>query len=369
MTETPNTDSITQIAPLDPEKFHVLNSTQKIWAGLGLAVLFFVVVPICGYFYYKTAINRPSQLGKETTVEIERGDTLSEIGNNFYSKGVINSEFLFLFYSRINGYDKKIQAGVYKIKDGITLVDLVNLIQLGKNDVKVTFLEGWRVEEFAAEAADKLPNIDYSTFVALAGSREGYLFPDTYNLNSDTREQALLDLLQNTFEEKTAKLLTTDALGKVKLTKQQVITLASIVEREIPNAEDRAVVAGLLLKRFNLGEMVGADATTQYIASRGRLGCKNLTDPTCPSEKIGMSAKWWPNDLTVDELAIDSPYNTRKVVGLPPTPICSPSLGSIESVLNYKESPYMYYLTDPKGNIHYAITLDEHNRNISNYLR
>ena len=214
-------------------------------------------------------------------------------------------------------------------------------------------MEGWRVEEVAQEASEKFDNIGYAKFLDLAKDYEGRLFPDTYDFNSDVDEEKLIDAMLDNFKTKTADVLTAENLAKVGLSEDQAVILASIVEREVHVAEDQALVAGILIKRFKEGGLVGADATTQYAVA--------------PKVEGGQKV-WWPKQLTAEDLASNSLYNTRKVAGLPPTPICNPGLQAIKAVVNPTQSKYYYYLTDANGVTHYAVSLDEHNRNIGKYL-
>ena len=125
---------------------------------------------------------------------------------------------------------------------------------------------------------------------------------------------------------------------------EDIIIMASIVEKETNNKDNRAIVAGILWKRLDIGMLIGADATTRY-------GIQKFTEA-----------------LTYDDLDSDSPYNTRKIRGLPPGPICNPGLKSIKASINPEESDYLYYLHDPNGDIHYAQDNDEHNANKRKYL-
>jgi UPF0755 protein len=336
---------------LDPNKFHVFDDRKK--KLLVVIVLFFcaVILPILSLFYYKFAVRRPSQTFKEITFEIRKGDSVSEISSKLSDLEAINSEFLFNLYIFMNKKDSNIQAGVYTISAGTSIVDLVAQFQHGTNDIKITFLEGWRIEEFARLACNSLSHIDYQQFVDIAKQHEGYLFPDTYFFADEIQEEELINTLLETFKQKTQDILTNEALTAVGLTKDQAIIFASIVEREVRTLEDRRIVAGILINRWESGMKLDADATTQYAVAVNRV-----------------NIDWWPNDLTFAELSFESPYNTRAVVGLPPTPISSISLSALKAVLEYKQTDYLYYLTDEDGVTHYAETLDGHNANISKYL-
>jgi UPF0755 protein len=359
--------------PLDPEKFHrfdMLSKKTKTYIAIAVTFLF-VLLPIMLLGYYKFAVNRPAQSFKAVTVEIKKGQGVSEIASNLERAGAVNSEFLFKLYVALNNLQRNLQAGTYEIPAGTSIATLTQMLQLGLNDRTVTFIEGWRVEEFAYRASTQLENIDYTKLVMIAKPYEGYLFPDTYLFNAEIQEEQLLDILMKNFEKKTSNILTQDNLDKAGLTLEQTMIFASILEREIYKDEDMPIVAGILIKRWNEGMKIDADATTQYAVIAQRYGCTELIEETqdvCPNvEDIG-EINWWPNNLTVTELESTNPYNTRGVVGLPPTPIANPGLKAIEAVINHVPSEYYYYLTDKDDTTHYARTLQEHNQNVQRFL-
>ena len=353
--------------PLDPNKYHVLTPAAKkriVFAGLFFAL---IVLPFLLRAYYRVALNRPSQSGKEVSVEIMKGDGVADIARDLLEKGAINSDFLFNIYVYTGKLGNKIQAGTYKIPAGSNLKQVVEIIQHGTNDAQLTFLEGWRADEFARLAAVNLDNIDFQEFISLAKDKEGFLFPDTYSINKDIQEEELLNIFTSTFIEKTKDIITEDKLTKAGLTREQVIIFASILEREIHTEEDRPVVAGIIIKRWREEMKLDVDATTQYVAAwRDICGAPERCIP--PLEDVE-NFDWWPTILTQDDLELDSPYNTRKNLGLPPLAISNPGLSAIDAVLNAKESPYYFYLTDKEGVVHYAVTLDQHNANAAKYIQ
>lgn len=331
----------------EEKKYHKIPPEKKpLIIGVALFVLL-IVLPALILVYYNIALNRPAQIDKEKVFRIDKGEDAMVIGHRLYDEDLINSKALFNFYVISNGLHAKIQAGTYTIPAGYSVKQLLELFQSGKNDIRITFLEGWRVEEMALEASDKLKSVGYNTFVDLAKPYEGTLFPDTYDFNLDATEEEIINTMRSNFDTRTEGLITDASSAKTGLTESQTIILASIVEREVSNKEDRRIVAGILLKRFKEETLLGADATAQYA--------------------VGTSASWWPV-LTADNLDSPSPYNTRKIAGLPPAPICNPGLDSLQAVLEFQPTEYYYYLTDPQGVTHYAKTLAEHNINVAKYL-
>ncbi|MDD2822692.1 MAG: endolytic transglycosylase MltG [Candidatus Daviesbacteria bacterium] len=213
---------------------------------------------------------------------------------------------------------------------------------------KVTLLEGWRVEEMA-EKLNKELGIKNEDFLKIA--KEGYMFPDTYFFDQDASASAVASKLRATFDLK----YDADLQTKIKnagLTPSEGVILASIVEREARSSEARRMVASILLKRLRIDMGLNVDASIQYA-----LGYQT-------QEK-----SWWKRHLTKNDLKVNSPYNSYIHAGLPPTPICNPSLSSLEAVANADlKTPYLYYSHDLEGVPHYAKTLEEHNQNVANYL-
>ena len=343
---------------LDPDKYHVLTEKGKKKLIFVSLVFVLVVLPVMFFGYYAVAVKRPSQTAKEANIEIHNGDSIIQVARTLHEAEAINSEFLFIFHAFITGSDNKIQAGIYKIDAGTNIVDVISILQHGTNDVKITFLEGWRVEEFARQASSIYKNVDYYEFIKLSQNLEGYLFPDTYFFNKDMQEEELVEALKVTFLNKTKNILSEENLKKIGLTRDQCVVLASLVEREARTEDDKRKIAGILIKRFKEGMKLDVDATTQYaVAPTKVMVGQNYSD-----------IEWWPTNLSAEDLKSDNSYNTRLHVGLPPSPISSVSISSLESVINYEPTDYYYYLTDSNGVTHYAKTLTDHNDNIDKYL-
>lgn len=334
---------------VDEKKFHKLDPKKKYLYLSMVGIVVLIILPVLSYLYYSAALTRPAQSDLEKVFVIEKGESASSIAQRLYNEGLVNSKILFNFYLLANNLQSKLQAGTYTIPAGYSVKNLTVLFQQGRSDTKITFLEGWRVEEVAQAAAAKFSNVTYQRFVDVGKDYEGQLFPDTYEFSADANEETIIDAMRFNFTARTQTVVTDAALAKAGLTKEQVLILASILEREVQTNEDRKIVAGILLKRLKEGMTLGTDATTQYaVAPKGN--------------------EWWPRNLTVEDLASPSPYNTRKITGLPPAPICSPGLSAIMAVVESQDSPYYYYLTDAQGITHFAKTLDEHNKNIYKFL-
>lgn len=312
--------------------------------------------------YYQLAVSRPNHDGQGLAdFTIKSGERVWEIAENLRRARLINSAAAFKIYVRFNRLDNKLQAGYYRIPRDLSLRQVVEILLTGKFDLKLTFPEGWRREEMAYNAAKVLKRpAFYSEFLGETEGLEGYLFPETYIVPQEITVKDLVKTMREIFNKKYSAAATAPGAEK-SLSQEEVVNLASIVEREAKKDEDRGVIAGILIKRLRAGWALEADATVQYlIASRKLVGAtfENLAD-----------FEFWSKAITLDDLKIDSPYNTRRHAGLPPGPIGNPGLASIKAVLNFVETPYWFYLTDRDGQTHFAKTLEEHNRNIERYLR
>jgi UPF0755 protein len=197
-------------------------------------------------------------------------------------------------------------------------------------------------------AADALPALDVTTYIELAQKLEGTLFPETYYVPSDFTANDLVALQRITFTEQLQALQPT--IASSTLSQADILTLASIVEREANDETSMKMVAGIFRNRLAIGMALQADASIEYVLDT-------------PLNELP------PGQLSIELRETDSPYNTYLYPGLPPTPIGNPGLQSIDAVLNPTTSEYLYYITGNDGEFYYATTLEEHNQNIARYLR
>lgn len=278
---------------------------------------------------------------------IAKGAKVSEIAKTLREKSLIRSELAFKIYVKQNNLTNKLQAGSYKLSPAMSVPELVKGLQVGSEDIWVTLIEGWRVEEMAAKLSSEL-GVSSSEFLKTA--KEGYMFPDTYLFPKEATVEYITSTLRKTFEARFIPELRSKIRSQ-GLTEDQGVILASIVEREARSDGVRKMVASILLKRFKIGMALNADATLQYI-----LGYQE-------AEK-----SWWKRNLSREDKKVDSLYNTYLHAGLPPAPISNPGLSSLKAVTDADSStPYLYYYHDSKGNSYYGETLEEHNRNVANH--
>lgn len=315
-----------------------------------LAPLLLLALLLGGMFiWYREGLLPVNKEDKTPLIFIVRpGDTVTTIANNLQKEGLIRSRMVFYLVVKTLGIERSIQAGDFRLYRSMGAKELAKALTHGTLDKWVTIVEGLRREEIAHTFAQS-HNIPESIFIEKA--REGYLFPDTYLIPTTADVNVILSILQTNFEKKITPEMVT-AAKKMDFTVHELLTLASLIEREARTLPVKKKVAGVLLNRLEEGMPLQVDATVQYA-----LGYDE-------NERT-----WWKKNLTLEDLKFDNSYNTYKNVGLPPGPICSPGLDSIRAVLEAEKSPYFYYITDEQGRIYFAETLEEHNYNIEKYLR
>lgn len=300
------------------------------------------------FIWWKYSIAAVDNQDKEIiSFSINKGESVKDIATKLKNQDLIRDKIVFFTYVRFANLGKNIQAGNFILKRSMNALEIANELTHGTSDVWVRILEGWRIEEIASEISKNI-QIPENEFIKIA--EEGYLFPDTYLIPKDATAGAIVKIMEDNFHNK----VTNDIIEKGKqqgLTISEIITLASIIEREVQDDNDRRIVAGILLKRLRQGWPLQADATIQYA-----LGYQSF-------EKT-----WWKKNLTIEDLQFNSIYNTYLHNGLPPGPISNPGISAIKAVVDYQNSDYWFYISDSKGNIHYAKTQEEHQENIDKYL-
>jgi len=314
--------------------------------GLGL---FMAVIALATWWFLLQAPSS-AEVASQRFV-IPRGQTVTKIAIRLREAGLIKHELAFRLLVYKNGLNNKIQAGSFELAANMSANEIMNRLISGTDDIWLTFPEGWRREEIAESVAkQELINFDAVEFLQLSKGLEGQLFPDTYLVSRSLSAAALVDLLHNTFKSKVSTPLDKEITNH-SWSLNQILTLASLVQRESANDSEMHLVAGILDHRLRIGMPLQVDATLQYV--RGYNQLENT---------------WWPTPLAVDK-ELDSPYNTYQNATLPPAPICNPSLAAIKAVLNPTSTTALYYIHDNQGRIHIATTLSEHNQNVNTYLR
>lgn len=321
------------------------NKPTKFWLILlGLAILVtFVLLSYINYLKFPVNSKREVRI-----FVIQKGESISSVAQRLEREEFVRSAWFFKYSLKRSGRQGQIAAGDFKLSSAMSMDEIIKNLVAGPVDKWVTLVEGLRVEEMAQELNEKL-KIKNDKFIKAAKKHEGYLFPDTYLFNPDATAEDIVSILRVNFDKKYTEEIQTK-IKKLGLTPHQGVILASIVEREARTEGVRTMVASILLKRLKIGMGLQADATVQYV--------------------LGYQAEeksFWKRHLTKDDLKVDSSFNTYLYAGLPPGPICNPSLMSLRAVANAdSDIPYLYYYHDSKGNSHYAKSLEEHDENIAN---
>ena len=313
-----------------------------------LLIIIVVVLGGAGSLWWSsgTSAVNPS----ETTTqkfEVRPGAGVKEIAANLASDGLIKDTQLFYIVVKVYGLENKIQAGEFYLSPSMSSVEIARALQFGSEDILVTIPEGKRAQEIADILEKNLPTYDPS-WRGILNMNEGYLFPDTYAFTKDATIEDVVGKMRSNFDKKYNEI---PNLGKAKLNQEQIVILASMIEREAKHDEDRPMVASVMLNRLEINMALQIDATVQYA-----LGYNDAEQT------------WWKKGLTLADLDIKSPYNTYEYPGLPPGPIANPGFEALTAVVNPANTDYIYYISDPKtGQNIYAKDLKGHHANIKKY--
>lgn len=318
-------------------------STNHFNARILIVVLFSatIIASAILYILFRTCDTPPNNFPTDETITISEGMSIKQISEMLNERNVVRSSF-FLYISLMqDNSDTLVQAGTYTFTQPLSTREVREAITRGDYATpltRITLPEGFRARDIYTYLPDDFESEDISFFE----EREGYLFPETYFISPHMSAGELRDLLTKTSEERLSKLMK-DA--STTLTRDEVIVLASIIEREAKGIESKYMVSGILHNRLRAHMPLQVDAVFDYTLDK-------------------TSA-----ELTREDLEINSPFNTYKNVGLPPNAISNPGEDSIRAVLQPTPSKYFYYLTDDSGSFHYAKTFEEHKRNKIKYLK
>lgn len=308
--------------------------------------LLFIVVILGGILLWNNGLSPVNSANKNfVTFIVAKGSGLKEISSKLETAGLVKNRIIFFLYARLGKLEGKIQAGDFRLSPSMSTPEIAQDLTHGTLDVWITIPEGKRATEIAEILQSKIPTYNQSWRNTLV-LNEGYLFPDTYLIPKDAEIETVVKQMRDNFDQKYATLDT----SKTKLSKKEIVILASFVEREAKFAQDRPLVASVLLNRYEIGMKLDIDATVQYI--------------------LGYSKEennWWRKNLTYEDLKINSPYNTYLNSSLPPTPIANPGIEALKAVVNPENTNFMYYISDKTGHLHFAKTLSEQSQNIEKY--
>ena len=276
-------------------------------------------------------------------IEIPRGSTPDEIINRLADLGIIRSTLPLRLYLRLTDAGQSLKAGEYRFQSPISPLEVLRKLQEGEQRLsRLTIVEGstrWdiaaqlaRIPELKLQSADEALELMNDTSLIRdldpdAKNLEGYLFPDTYNFPPDTTPRQIIETMVKRFRQVWEESKSKSPAPSAK-TPKEIVTIASLVETEAKLSEERPIIASVIYNRLKLGIPLGIDSTIIYASK--------------------LAGKWRNNGkVYLSDVERDSPYNTRKVRGLPPGPIASPGARSIEAALNPKETGYLYYVREP----------------------
>jgi len=294
----------------------------------------------------------PADFPVNRIISIKKGETLNEVAEKFEKENIIKSAFWFETLGWVLKTEKDVKAGEYFFENRLSAVHLMKSItgESYKNEfVKITIPEGYSIRDigFLFEGkgiwqAEELWEV--TGLPATKESMEGYLFPDTYYIPAGISPRSFVEVARETFEEKITKALEKEIQDSGH-SLNEIITMASLLEKEAARETDRKIIAGILWKRIEEGMPLQVDAVFPYIIEKYSL---------------------W---LTTEDLKVDSPYNTYLYKGLPAGPIANPGIDAVKAALEPEETPYWYYLSDREGNLYYSVTYEEHLTKKEMYLK
>ncbi len=317
-------------------------------------IIALTAIAILGFGWYFQAIQPVTRAAMPIIdFEIKPGTGIDQIANDLSKAQLIRSRIAFKVTVIRLGIANKIQAGFFKLSPSMDASEMAQaLTHAYARQFRITIPEGLRSEEINFlfdKAFSKVSGSKYSSteFASLTRGKEGRLFPDTYDFAPEASASDVVKRMAIRFEEVTKEI------PKDKL--NEVIILASLLEREAATAEEMPSVAGVIEKRLKAGWPLQIDATVQY--ALGSATCKKI------------DCDWWKKDLTREDLRLNSSYNTYVHSGLPLAPISNPGKDAIAAAANPLVGSAWFYLHDLNGKIHYADTIEQHNQNICTYLK
>ncbi len=350
-----------------------------------ISVLMIGAVIVAGVFIYQrvepalsSATNAKPKSTAPVVFVIRAGELVGQIADHLQQAGIIDNTIAFRIRLRLLDAEGHIQAGTYSLTPGMDMDTLIKTIGTSQEVAvgKITVIEGLRLEEIAESLGTsgvvsptaflaKTTILEgmavYSdTFIANSGkpsdkSLEGFLFPDTYEIarsgndDSDTVIKTMLSTMEQRFTPEMLAVVPQRQIEGQPATVYQILTLASIVQREGVVPDELPVISSVYWNRIKDGTVLNADPTSQY--ANGKPG------------------KWWPGGMTLAMLHINSPYNTYDNRGLPPGPICNPGLAAIKAAIYPADTQYYYFVAknDGSGTHAFAKTAAEHERNLRLY--
>lgn len=292
------------------------SSRKKFWLWLPALILFFAIL-----FFTTSA---PSDFPEGRIVNVPSGSSLRGVSLKLKESNIIRSRTAFEAFAVMHGGDRKVIASDYFFSEKLPAYEVARRISKGEHGMvafKITIPEGLNNLEISDILFAKLPYFNKENFLSQASGKQGYLFPDTYFFFPTYKEEDVIKLMEDNFEKKLSPLRET--IRSLKKTEEDIVIMASLIEKEAKGDADREIISGILWKRLSIGIPLQADAAPE----------------------------------------------TYKEKGLPENPIANPGLKAMSAAMYPESSPYLYYLHDKEGMARYAKNFEEHRRNIEKYLK
>jgi len=305
-----------------------------------ITILFFcllILILVQGFYFPK------NPQGQEQFFLVKKGESVFQIGQNLEERGFIKNKYLFDLYILASGKQSKLQAGEYALSSSMNISKISQKFISG-NIAKeiITIPEGWNLRDIAWYFENK--GMFQAEELYEMTELEGYLFPDTYEISKGASLQEIIKKMTDNFNEKLTPELRED-IQKQGKTVSEIVTIASLLEKEVQTLQDKKMVAGVLLNRLQVGMPLQVDATITYITKKQTIS------------------------ISKEDTQIDSPYNTYRYAGLPLGPICNPGIESIKAAIYPDINSHWYYLSTSEGETIFSKTLEEHNIAKAKYLK
>ncbi|WP_455541883.1 endolytic transglycosylase MltG [Intestinibacter sp.] len=339
-----------------------MKSNKKKVIILVSSVVLLILIGVMFVIYESGPYNKNN--GEDIVVDIPMGSTVNNVADILKENNLIKNEFIFKMNFKIKNNYSHMKSGKYLLNQKLSNSDIIDKLvsgQMYQEGIKVTIPEGSTSNEIISllvknelgkkEDFEELvsnPSNFYDDFEFLnqkdIKNLEGFLYPSTYYFDEDSKPKDIIKEMLNLFNKNYTDELKKEQKER-KMTLQEVINLASIVEKEAVIDEDRPIIASVFYNRLDEGMPLQSDATIQYVFETRK------------------------KSITYKDLKIDSPYNSYVVKGLPPTPIANPSIKSIKAVLEPAHTDYLYFVANIDGGNVYSKTYDEHIKNVQKYRK
>jgi len=335
---------------------------------LKYTILIIIIIPIIAILNYKYAVKSPfNTRGESLVFVVKKGDGVRQIAANLQSAKLINSNLFFNIYARNNNLATKFQAGEYELSAKLSMSEIADILANGKairKEKEVKFIEGWTTREMDAylaktniikagelldysqkEVSNLRTNYDFLNDLPANATLEGFLFPDTYKINENAKLDSIIKKMLGNFNGKLTEEMRAD-IKKQGKSLYEIVTMASLIEKEVKSYDDKRMVSGIFWNRIKNGQALESCATLAFI--------------------LGVNKKQY----TYEDTKVDSPYNSYMNRGLPPGPISNPGINAIKAAIYPIENDYVYFLSRfDNGETVFSKTYDEHLRNKAKYLK